>query len=73
MSEASAVPHLINSRELLEIIQSADMAEDPATRSAAESMRSWLVFKMRYRTIEIPRELEPHYQTLAAHADRRRK
>jgi len=54
----------VSGRELLTMVQVGEMSTDTRITDAAASLRSWLVFKMNFRTIEIPPELLEQHQLL---------
>lgn len=64
MPSQPAQSRTINGRELLAMVQVGEMSTDTRITNAAASLRSWLVFKMNFRTIEIPPELQEHQQQL---------
>ena len=65
MPKQSAKPaHVCSARMLLECVQLADSADHEELRQDARSLRSWLVFKLKFRTIEIPHELAASYERL---------
>ncbi len=64
MPSQPAQSRVVSGRELLTMVQVGEMSTDTRIANAAASLRSWLVFKMSFRTIEIPPELHEYYQQL---------
>lgn len=66
-ADAKQRTRVCSARMLLECIQAGEYSGDEELRTDARSMRSWLVFKMRFRTIEIPELLADSYDRLLKH------
>lgn len=62
MTRPVAAAKIDSARQLLDIVNAAERSQDEAIHNAGVSLRSWLVFSMNLRTIQIPEELWSRYQ-----------
>lgn len=62
-----------SSARLLALVEAGDASSDGAIRRAAETLRSWLVYNLQYRTIEIPPALHTRYRLLDDYVRARRE
>lgn len=61
MAKPESTVVVVSTRRLLYLVQTCDAVQDQAVRTAADSLRSWLVYTLRYRTTELPPALVSHY------------
>lgn len=53
-----------SARMLLECVQMGKSSGEAQLADDSDSLRSWLVFKLDMRTVEIPHALQPAYERL---------